>query len=65
MDRGTTVRDVLWQSPDGKELRIRITRMASFHQLPLFTIDYELTPLNFSDELIIESTHNGYVTNYV
>ena len=65
MDRGVTVREVTWQSPDGKELRIRITRMASFHQLPLFTIDYELTPLNFSDEVIIESTHNGYVSNYV
>lgn len=64
MDKGITVRNVWWRSPGGRELRLKVTRMASFHQLPLFTIEYELEPLNFSDELIIESLHNGNVTNF-
>lgn len=65
MEKGITVRNVVWRSPQGKELEITITRMASFHQLSLFTIQYEILPLNFSGEILIESTHNGDVLNYV
>lgn len=64
MDRGVTVREVKWRSPKGKEAMIQITRMASLHQLPLFLIEYEIKPLNFSGEIIIQSAHNGNVTNY-
>ena len=39
--------------------------MASFHQLPLFTIDYEIEPLNFSGDVLIESRHNGNIMNHV
>ncbi|NPV90761.1 MAG: glycoside hydrolase family 65 protein [Firmicutes bacterium] len=65
MEKGVTVRNVLWRSPRGKEFYISITRMASFYQLPLFTIDYEVLPLNFSGDVLIESSHNGNVFNYV
>ncbi|MDX9873039.1 MAG: glycosyl hydrolase family 65 protein [Clostridia bacterium] len=64
MDKGITVRNVVWRSPQGKELEITVTRMASFYQLSLFTIAYEILPLNFSGEVLIESGHNGEVLNY-
>ncbi len=62
--KGITVREVIWRSPQGKEARIVITRMASFHQLPLFTIEYEVEPLNFSGNVVFESVHDGNVVNY-
>jgi alpha,alpha-trehalose phosphorylase len=64
MDHGITVREVKWRSPKGKEAHIKITRMASLHQLPLFLMEYQVKPLNFSGEVIIQSAHNGNVTNY-
>lgn len=63
MDRGVTVRKILWRSPAGREIRLKITRMASFYQLPLFTIEYEIEPLNFSGELVIDSRHSADVQN--
>ncbi len=65
MDKGITVREVLWRSPGGKELKITITRMTSFYQLPLFTIEHEMVPLNFSGDILIESRHSGNVSNFV
>ncbi len=64
MDKGITVRKVIWRSPSGKEVDIKITRMASFYQPSLFTIEYEITPLNFSGNLAIESKHDVNVENY-
>lgn len=65
MNKGITVRNVVWRSPQGKELELTVTRMASFHQLSLFTIQYEVVPLNFSGQVTIKSGHNGEVVNYV
>jgi len=65
MTKGITVRSVIWRSPKGKELEITITRMTSFFQLPLFTIEYVVKPLNFSGDVLIESSHDGNATNYV
>ncbi len=64
MEQGVTIRKVKWRSPTGKELLITVTRMASFCQLPLFTIEYEVEPLNFSASIVIESVHDGTVLNY-
>ena len=64
MDKGVTIREVKWRSPSGKEVEIKITRMASFYQTSLFTIEYEITPLNFSGDLVIESAHDVNVENY-
>ncbi len=64
MEKGTTVRNVVWRSPLGKELELTITRMASFHQLSLFTIDYEVVPINFSGRIQFETSHEGNVSNY-
>ncbi|MFZ7134036.1 MAG: glycoside hydrolase family 65 protein [Eubacteriales bacterium] len=65
MNKGITGRHVLWRSSQGKEVEITIKRMASFYQLPLFTIEYEVIPINFSGDFMIESSHNGNALNYV
>jgi alpha,alpha-trehalose phosphorylase len=65
MNKGITVRNVVWRSPHGKELELTVTRMTSFDQLSLFTIEYEVLPLNFSGEILIESGHNGEVSNFI
>lgn len=64
-NKGITGRYIKWRSPTGKELELTIKRMASFFQLTLFTIEYEITPLNFSDMITIESNHDAEVMNYV
>jgi alpha,alpha-trehalose phosphorylase len=63
--KGITGRYVKWRSPSGKELELNIKRMTSFYQLTLFTIEYELTPLNFSEMITLESHHDANVRNYV
>jgi alpha,alpha-trehalose phosphorylase len=64
MDKGVTGRHVAWRSPGGKEVEITIIRMASFWQLSLFTIEYFIKPINFSGDVMIESFHDGNVTNF-
>jgi alpha,alpha-trehalose phosphorylase len=64
MKQGVTGRYIAWRSPQGKELEITITRMASFHQLSLFTIEYQIKSNNFSGNIMVESYHSGNVTNY-
>ena len=64
MDKGFTQREFIWQSSSGKRVKILIKRMTSFAILPLFLIDYQVTPLNFSGELQLESAHKGDVKNY-
>lgn len=64
LDEGVTVRDVVWRSPKGREIQIKIKRMASFEVLPLFLTEYEVTPLNFNGAVMIISGHNGVVKNF-
>lgn len=64
MQAGVTSREILWQSPAGKTARIVIRRMASFTHLPLFLIDYQVTPLDCSATITFCSTHIGEVSNY-
>lgn len=64
MEKGYTARKVIWCSPKGKKVEILIKRMTSFVQLPLFTVEYTVKALNFSDKLTLVSTHIGDVKNY-
>ncbi len=64
MERGLYQRSVHWISPNGHELEILITRMASFTVLPLFLIDYRVKSINFSGDVKFISTHSGNVENY-
>jgi len=64
MAEGFTERYVHWLSPGGKELQIRIRRMASFARPSLFLIDYSVTALNFSCPIRFVSSHRGEVENF-
>lgn len=64
MEKGVTKRTILWRSPKGHEVEIIVTRMASFVLLPLFTIQYDVTAMNFSGDLQFLSSHIGNVQNY-
>ena len=64
MEAGCYVREIWWISPLGKELKIKISRLASLKYLELFAIHYEIEKLNFDEEIIIESGVNGDVTNF-
>ena len=64
MEEGYTLRKVVWRSPSNKEVEICIKRMASFKQLNLFTITYQVKALNFNGKVKIESWHIADVMNY-
>lgn len=64
MSNGVTKRQIVWEAPSGKQIKINITRMTSFEMLSLFSIEYSVTALNFSGEIKFISTHNPDVTNY-
>lgn len=64
MEKGYYRREVWWISPNEKELKIKITRLASLKNLELFAINYEIERVNFDGEVIIESGINGEVTNF-
>lgn len=64
MKAGVTIREIVWESPEGKQIELIIKRMASFSILPLFLIEYQVTPLNFTGTLQLISSHNGDVRNY-
>ncbi|MFA9465288.1 MAG: glycoside hydrolase family 65 protein [Velocimicrobium sp.] len=64
MEEGYTLREVVWESPKGKKVQIKVKRMASFSQLTLFSMEYEVTALNFTGNIKIESYHIADVTNY-
>ncbi len=64
MESGYYRREIWWISPKGKEIKIKITRIASLSELELFAIYYEIERLNFNGEIVIESEVNGEVKNY-
>ncbi len=64
MEKGVSGRAVRWCSPSGKEVGITIIRMASFHQLSLFTVEYKVKALNFNGSIKFESFHYGKAENY-
>ncbi len=64
MAKGVSVRRALWRSPLGHTVEIAITRMASFVRPSLFTMDFSITPQNFSGEIIFRSIHSGDVRNF-
>lgn len=64
MDRGFTLRRILWRSPSGKTVRVSVKRMASFYLLPLFLVEYRVEAVDFSGEVKLVSSHKGDVRNY-
>lgn len=64
MKNGLYRREIWWVSPSGKEIKMKITRIASLKHLELFAINYEIEIINSAGEIVIESGINGDVSNY-
>jgi alpha,alpha-trehalose phosphorylase len=64
MAEGHTERFIHWRSPAGKEVDIRIRRLASFVRPNLFLMEYSVKALNFDTNICFVSTHIGEVENY-
>lgn len=63
MKEGTTIRQLLWESKTGKKLQFHITRLVSLTDFHAAAIKYQVTPVNFSGTLVIQSVIDGNVTN--
>lgn len=57
-------REIYWISPCGKEMKISITRIASFNYKNLFAVNYKIEKINFDDKVVVESFIKGDVKNY-
>ena len=64
MEKGITQRNVCWMTPGGKTIDFSITRMASFEDTSLFTIDYQFQSVDFEGMVEVKSLHKGLVQNY-
>jgi alpha,alpha-trehalose phosphorylase len=52
---GTLQREVEWQSPAGRRVRIRTTRLVSFGQRPILAIRYEVEPMERDARIVLQS----------
>lgn len=64
MEAGSVLREMEWESPEGKRIRINITRMASFVVPELFVIRYEVESLNYEGRIGFASFQDGNVINF-
>lgn len=61
--KGFLKRTFIWELADGKEIKIAIERIVSFKYKHIGLIKYEITPLNFTGSIRVESSLNGNVKN--
>ncbi len=64
MKEGTLEREIKWQSPSGKMVRIRTVRLVSFSCKNLMAMSYEVTPLNFTGVIKLVSLLDADVCNH-
>ncbi|MDY6825959.1 MAG: glycosyl hydrolase family 65 protein [Bacillota bacterium] len=64
MKKGYLNREVIWRSPDGREVMIGIKRLVSFMHRHLIVYRYRVKPLNFSGDITISSSVDGDVDNH-
>ncbi|MDO4261959.1 MAG: glycosyl hydrolase family 65 protein [Eubacteriales bacterium] len=64
MKEGTLERSLIWTSPGGRRIRIRIGRLVSFEKRHILAIRYEAEPLNFDGELTFVSRLQADVENH-
>lgn len=55
MKSGTLDRDLIWEAPSGKQVRIKSRRLISFQQRHVAAISYEVTVLNAAAAVVIAS----------
>lgn len=58
LDRGMTVRKLIWTSPKGRETKIKITRFASFTDKSLFVANFDFEKLNHDEPIKLETHLN-------
>lgn len=63
LKNGVLNRSLIWESPTGKKLEIRSTRMASMVRRHSAVIHYTVKPLNFSGNIVFESLLKGKAVN--
>ena len=59
MRRGIVTRGFVWESPSGKRVRVRTTRLVSMARRHSAVIRYEVAPLNFDGVIELESVIKG------
>ena len=64
MKEGFLERRLVWTSPGGKTVEIRIERLVSFEMEHIMAIRYEVTPVNFSGKICFVSKLQGEVENH-
>lgn len=64
MKEGVLERNVEWQSPSGKRVRIRSRRFVSFACKNLMAMSYEVTPVNFTGAVRLVSALDAEVENH-
>lgn len=64
MKEGRITRNLIWESPKGKKVKISISRFVSFNNKNLMEIRYKVTPLNFSGNLKFISAIDANVENH-
>jgi trehalose/maltose hydrolase-like predicted phosphorylase len=62
--QGCQVRELIWRSPKGREVKVSIKRLVPFKHRHLLAFAYEVEPLNFSGNITIKSALNGSVDNH-
>ncbi len=64
MKEGCQVREMIWRSPRGREVRITVKRLVPFKHRHLLAFQYQVEALNFSGRISIYSSLNGDVDNH-
>src|SRR5262245_202450 len=60
---GLLERTLIWESPQGRQAKIEISRLVSLPYKHLMAIHYQVTPLNFSGQVSLFALLDGDVTN--
>jgi len=64
MKEGTLIRELVWTSPEGKRVQIKIVRFLSLTHKHIGVINYKVTPLNFDGTIEFSSSIDGDARNY-
>lgn len=60
MEKGITVRNLVWTSRQGRQTKITISRLASFHYKNLFSLKIDFERLNHQEEIELTTHLNFY-----
>lgn len=64
MKEGLVVRNIVWTSPKGRQVRIHSKRLVSLTRKNILQQEYEVTPLNFDGSIQLISTLDAKVENH-